>query len=704
MRHSIFKYSFNALVLGVLLTACGGGSTTPTTPTTATIEGQVGFLSQSNKQVSPAAVAKSTLFGQNISPDVIPGKVLVKYRHNGSFSKQSVLQVAGKTLQWQRTLGTTGMQLMALDSASLDDTLRVVEALKANPEVEFAQPDYMMYPMATPNDPFYSKQWHYNNINLPAAWDITKGSNVTVAVLDTGIIGQHPDFAGKLLPGYDFVTLTINTPTGDGDSRDNNPEDNGTQATTAFHGSHVAGTIAAATNNGVGVAGVSWGAKILPVRVLGLEGGSLSDIIDGLLWAGGEKVTGVPDNTNPAQVINMSLGGMASCADLPAYQAVFDLLKNKGIIVVVAAGNSNMDASQFSPASCGNVITVGSTGLKNDRSSFSNHGARIDVMAPGGEISEDLDNNGESDGVLSISRQDGGAFNYQYLEGTSMAAPHVAGVVALLKSVKPELNYASALQILQNTATPLTNTQCRIVGACGAGLINALSAVQAAQTNPTPDFNLVLDEPVITLEAGQSTSASMHLSLTGGFNEAVGIALENVNPKLQAKVVNLGNNNYRIDVTALANSNGNYTIAVTATSGNKVRTDFLTVQVKPSALSALGTYVIACALTNDPNNICDNSASVRGQVQSAAPAIDYGIKVSTAFDYVMLAFLDKNNNKKLDNGDYWAFYTENGKLVAVIPGSKGIDLPLELYQDTTSGNASSQQATMYQRIVQDMMK
>ncbi|WP_051963567.1 S8 family serine peptidase [Deinococcus misasensis] len=700
MRHSIFKYSFNALVLGVLLTACGGGSTTPTT---ATIEGQVGFLNQSNKQASPSAHGvKSTLFGQTISPDVIPGKVLVKYRQNSSFSKQGVVQVAGKTLKWQRTLGNTGMQLMSVDSASPAETLQVVEALKARPEVEFAQPDYMMYPMATPNDPFFAEQWHYQNINLPAAWDITKGSNVTVAVLDTGIIGKHPDFAGKLLPGYDFVTLTANTPTGDGNSRDSDPEDNGTIETTSFHGSHVAGTIAAATNNGVGVAGVSWGAKILPVRVLGLEGGSLSDIIDGLLWAGGEKVNGVPDNANPAQVINMSLGGMASCADLPAYQAVFDLLKDKGIIVVVAAGNSNMDASQFSPASCGNVITVGSTGLENDRSSFSNYGARIDVMAPGGEMAEDLDNNGDPDGVLSISRQNGGAFNYMYLQGTSMAAPHVAGVVALLKSVKPDLNYASALQILQNTATPLTNAQCRIVGACGAGLINALSAVQAAQTNPTPDFNLVLDEPVVTLEAGQSTSASMHLSLTGGFNEAVGIALENVDPKLQAKVVNLGNNNYRIDVTALANSNGNYTIAVTATSGNKVRTDFLTVQVKPSALNALGTYVIACALTSDPNNICDDNASEALQVKNPVAAVNYGLKVSMAFDYVLMAWLDKNQNDDLDNGDYWAFYTENGVLVSVAPGSKGVDLPLELYQDIGAANLKPASLSTLKQIVKEM--
>ncbi|GGJ19683.1 S8 family peptidase [Deinococcus roseus] len=695
MKKTYVTLGLNATLLSVVLAACGGGGGGPTQ---GTIKGQVGFFDTSLSLSQQEAA-------QSLSPDVIPGHFLVKYRNEAGFSKQGLVQVAGKTLHLQRNLALSGVKLLAFDGATRAQTASVLAALRADPNVEYAQPDYMMYPMKTSNDPLLGFQWHYNSIKLQEAWDITTGSNVTVAVADTGILKGHPELAGKLLPGYDFATLTGDTPTGDGDSRDPDPEDTGSNDTTSYHGTHVAGTIAAATNNGAGVAGVSWGAKIVPVRVLGLAGGPLSDIMDGLLWAAGEPVAGVPANANPAQVINMSLGGKAICSDLPAYQALFDKLAAKGIIVVVAAGNSNADASKFSPASCGNVITVGSTGFASDRSTFSNFGTRVDVMAPGGEMAQDLNGDTKPDGVLSLGKDDvKKEFIHTFLQGTSMAAPHVAGVVALMKSVKPNLNYAEAVEILKKTATPLSNEQCRVANGCGAGLINAFKAVQMANSIPVPDFNVLLDVPAITLEAESSASATLHLNLTGGFAQPIDVKIEGVDAKLQATLVNLGSNKFRIDVKALADSAGNYTITVKANSGITTRTEMLSVQVKPTDVNAKGTSVIACAYTGNPAMLCDPNFSRFFDVAASGKVANYQISLSTSRRYIPVAWLDKNGSGKLDGGDFWGFYERNGKLVLVDPGESGIDLPLELFHDIKQLGVESEASISAQKILEQMIQ
>src|SRR5690606_34967652 len=253
-------------------------------------------------------------------------------------------------------------------------------------------------------------------------WDVTNGAGVVVAVLDTGIT-NHSDLNANVLPGYDFIS-DVNV-AGDGNGRDSNAADPGDYqggSSSSWHGTHVAGTIAAVTNNNSGVAGVAFGAKIVPVRVLGRGGGYLSDIADGIVWAAGGSVGGVPGNPNPAEVINMSLGGAGSCSS--SYQSAINSAVSRGTTVVVAAGNSNANVSGYNPGNCSNVVSVASTDRAGARSSFSNYGSLIDVSAPGSDIASTVNTGSTTPSTAG----------YSLMSGTSMAAPHVAGVAALIQS------------------------------------------------------------------------------------------------------------------------------------------------------------------------------------------------------------------------------------------------------------------------------
>ncbi|MGH8081733.1 MAG: S8 family serine peptidase [Lysobacter sp.] len=357
-----------------------------------------------------------------------------------------------------------------LDSA---EAAALIRQLAADPQIESVQVDALAHAMFTPNDSLYPQQWHYFNatggLNLPAAWDNANGSGVTVAVIDSGIL-SHGDLNANIVGGYDFVSSTGagNGGSGDGNGRDGDPTD----SSNVQHGTHVAGTIAAVTNNGNGVAGVAFNAKVSPLRVLGNGGyGSISDIADAITWASGGSVPGAPGNPNPAKVINLSLGGSGACD--PVYQTAINGAVSRGTVVVIAAGNNNSDVSGFRPANCANVVAVAANDIGGNRAAYSNYGAGIDVTAPGGETAI------ASEGVLSTV----GGGGYAWYQGTSMATPHVAGVAALMLS-KANKTPAEIESILKSTARALPGS-CS--GGCGAGIVNAAAAV--ARVLPPPIFN-----------------------------------------------------------------------------------------------------------------------------------------------------------------------------------------------------------------------
>ncbi len=436
----------------------------------------------------------TTLYGVNQTPklpQIRAGEVIVKFKRTGistlaNREPLATYRFAGQKLERSRLMG---LKETALYKSNLNvaDTLALVADLNQRADVEYAEPNYIMYAMKVPNDEFYGVQWHYPAMNLEKAWDIEDGTTnpVTVAVVDTGLL-PHPELQGVYVGGFDFIS-DVDT-AGDGNGRDNDPTDLGQES--GYHGGHVAGTIAAKTDNGVGVAGVSWGAKVVAVRVLGVTGsGSFADILDGTLWAGGESVAGVPNNPNPAKVINLSLGGEQPCS--AAEDEVFKTLKDKGVVVVVAAGNSDSDAGFFSPASCDNVITVGATGPTGERAPYSNYGSKIDVMATGGDTGKTIDFNGQqlAAGVWSTLKDDAtGKFTFVAYQGTSMAAPHIAGIAALMLSKDPSLTPDQVLARLVDSARPLSASQCNRPSAseCGAGLVDAAAALSGTSDNPPP--------------------------------------------------------------------------------------------------------------------------------------------------------------------------------------------------------------------------
>ncbi|MGY0195010.1 S8 family serine peptidase [Leptothrix sp. BB-4] len=487
----------------------------------------------------------------------------------------------------------TGAQVMLVDAGQ--DSREVQRRLAADPEIEYVEEDRIARKHAAPNDPRYAAgggtgvegpaagQWYLRSpdatlrsaINAENAWTISNGSaDVVVAVLDTGVRPDHPDLVGKMLPGYDFVSDVYVA--NDGDGRDGDPSDPGDWVTStdrtnspnsvcagaavepsSWHGTQMAGLVAAATQNGVGMAGSGRHVRIVPIRVLGKCGGYTSDIADGIRWAAGLRVAGVPDNANPARVISLSLGGnSATCST--TYQQAITAARAAGAIVVSSAGNEGLAVGD--PANCTGVIAVG--GLDHDgyKAYFSNLGSRVTISAPSGDgacvtlsclypILSTVNKGSQTPGVNGYTNG-----TTDRAAGTSYSTPLVAGVAGLLLSVRPDATpdqltawltssaraFPSGLEATCTAPAGTAQARCGCTTAtCGAGMLDATAALTLAISGGPPVANI---EPSSTqigvgtslvLDGGRSRNASSGVgTLTYAWDivEGGGIASFETNP------------------------------------------------------------------------------------------------------------------------------------------------------------------------------
>lgn len=385
----------------------------------------------------------------------------------------------------------------------------IAASLAATPGVRSARPNRPVQAAYHPNDTYYQDGYQpnladpenskYYGIDAVSAWELTVGNDMVIAVVDTGV-RPHGELYLRLLDGYNFISKPRTARDGTGRAPDGNDpgnwrtaqECNGRGAKdSSWHGTHVAGIIAAETDNGSGIAGINWNARILPIRVLGSCGGTDIDILEGMQWAAGLPVPGVPNNTDPARIINMSLGGEGSCDD--QYQSAIDAVLARGVFIAVAAGNESEDIENHVPADCYGVSTVAATDPYGFLASYSNYSLFIDIAAPGGDSSR----YGSRWGIWSTANtgtKEPEYATYLAYNGTSMATPHVAGVASLMLAVNPSLTPAQIKSIMADTSTYFAPTSiCRTTGECGAGIVNAYYAAKEAIRQLTVQSSSVIE-------------------------------------------------------------------------------------------------------------------------------------------------------------------------------------------------------------------
>ncbi|WP_415883155.1 S8 family serine peptidase [Neptuniibacter sp. QD34_54] len=417
---------------------------------------------------------------------------------NGRFEADRLSQAAGVPMSFLRETAN-GRLIFQLDELkSPNQAEGLAKALSKIEGISHAEPDIHMVPFALPNDPLLQDyQWHYfgpnsspsepGGLNATQAWENLNSSDqkAVVAILDTGST-DHSDLNANTIPGYDMISSVDIA--NDGNGRDSDPSDPGDNTdpaqSSSWHGTHVAGTVGAVTNNGNGLAGVGYDrVQLMHVRVLGVGGGTYSDISDAIYWA----------TDNGANVINMSLGGNSSCDPNSSMQAAINYAVSNNVSVIVSAGNSNTNTANFTPASCSNAINVAAVNRSGGKANYSNYGDLVDIASPGGEGSTSTSTyviSTHNDGVTGPGNE-----RYVGMAGTSMAAPHISGLAALLYSENTAITPMEIEQLIKENARSFPAT----CNGCGTGIADAYLAMQALSTEPP-------SEPEPTLQAPDAPS------------------------------------------------------------------------------------------------------------------------------------------------------------------------------------------------------
>ncbi len=542
-----------------------------------------------------------------------PG-IIVKLR-SGSVPGRVQAQAAGDAVSKLAARGgfaikehralPAGLHVLKAERLSGETFAEQLARVRADADVEFAEPDYRRYPHAFPNDPLYSGQWYLQNradtpsaVNAEAAWDFGSGdAGVVIAVIDTGVLFDHPDLkrahlGGRVLPGYDFISNAAAA--NDGNGRDADASDAGDWVTqqeanqgpfagcsvssSSWHGTRVAGIIGALTNNSEGLTGSTWSPWILPVRALGKCGGYDSDILEAMAWAGGLHVNGVPDNPYPAKVENLSLGATGPCG--AAYRSVISQLAARGVLVVASAGNEGGPVG--SPANCAGVAAV--TGLRHagTKVGFASLGPQVAVSAPGGNC---VNASGgpclfSIDTTYNTGTQAPGSHGYTNQTnvnvGTSFSAPIVAGIAGLMAGANGNLGSEQLIARLREGATTpfpvsadpavpmcrvpahqndLQTSECNCTtSTCGAGMANAARSLSAAL------------RPIAALSAPAIVAPGQTVSLSGaGSGGACGRTISSYSWEVVGGAGVLTGPNNTATTSVNAPATGSFTVRLTVT-------------------------------------------------------------------------------------------------------------------------------------------
>ncbi len=626
-------------------------------------------------ELTPLAVTPATTH-------FVPGEVLVKFTPRTPAS--TCRQLLNRCGFREAARGASGVW-RATCAPHISRPLRTnmthhgMRWLRRQNQVVFAEPNMLFYPATLPNDRFFENQWHYDLINLEEAWDITIGDeDVIVAVIDTGIV-DHPDIAERIVDGFDFITEPATAR--DGDGIDDDPTDEGDLAggptLSTFHGLHIAGTVGATTDNDFGISGVTWATGIMPLRALGAGGGTSFDLSEAVAYAAGLKNVSGTVPKQRADIVNLSVAAPGGMAPSETLGASIRSAAAAGVIFVGAAGNDGTEQASF-PAAYDDVIAVTACDPRLERASYSNYGSTIDITAPGGDLSLDINGDGFGDGILSLGvTQDTNVRDpiLTLQQGTSMACPHVSGVIALMLAANPTLEPVEVRDILFDTAFDLGDPGRD--DHFGAGLVDAAAAVaQAAErggdgvadprlsvSSASVDFGRSLGELTILLaNAGTGMLEIEDITVV----ELVGSNWLEVVPGTGNEHTSVASLTVRVERGTLENGRYHGTITLTSSAGGS---RVISIAMTVGRALELEESIFVVVIDDDTRT------SVAQAETSLAREFDYLIRSLPAGTYQLYAGTDRD-----DDG----LICDLGELCGALPS------PIEATSITLSAGEHSQ--------------